>query len=116
MGCIKTRQAGYCPQCGWHWPEEGKRMCTECLELERFRVREKKRKANREKAQTASIEEVIRMARERGVSYGQMVAILEGRHRRGRTARYAWKEPERRREGKGLTFTECQRAFFYIMI
>ena len=81
MGRIKTRKAGCCPWCGWRWPEEGKRLCAECLELNRFRVREKKRKANREKAQTASIEEVIRMARERGVTYGQMVAILEGKMR-----------------------------------
>lgn len=70
-----AKEKGYCRYCGWRWAVEGGSGCQECLEKEQIKKHLEKRRAERPK--TLSIEEINKMALERGISYGKMVALLE---------------------------------------
>ena len=78
---------GRCAKCGMYLPEGFKyRECDQCRENKNLsrkrktaeknaRIEVEKRNAGRK--QTYTLDEVSRMANERGISYGQMVVLLE---------------------------------------
>lgn len=74
----KKRMPGYCIECGWRWPEPGKCRCPECCEKRKLAVRHKKEELKEDK-RIYSLEKVNKMAIERGLSYGQMVALMEAK-------------------------------------
>lgn len=83
----KYAAEGRCDRCGEYLPEGFRyRECDYCREQrreskKRKRAEEKARmeaeQRNKGKKQTLSLEAVSRMAAERGISYGQMVVLLE---------------------------------------
>ena len=79
----KYSQEGRCTRCGIYLPKGFEyKECDQCRERENILAR-KRRRENAKKAvepvkkQGYSLEEVSRMAKERGISYGQMVILLE---------------------------------------
>lgn len=64
----------YCIDCGWRWPAPGGSRCPEC---NRKRMLMARRKREKQDISKMTIEEVDKMAKERGISYGQMVVLLE---------------------------------------
>lgn len=72
----KRIMSGLCYRCGCvlEIGDIKHRACAECREKLRIRVAKKKK----QKKQKYEIEEVNRMAKERGISYGIMNLILEG--------------------------------------
>lgn len=76
---LKAR--GICVCCGKAIARDGKTTCLKCYENHRkydYPSLDKIVKV-REKKEGYSIEDIDRMSRERGVSYGIMTAILEGK-------------------------------------
>ena len=75
---------GLCVRCGRPVAEIDYVHCKACRELHAKQIAEaRKRKAIKQpttlRTTGYSITEIVRMAEERGISYGKMVAILEGR-------------------------------------
>lgn len=79
---------GKCTSCGVKLPEGFKyRECDPCREREnmkrrRRRIESERRESERPKEQISELDKLSRMARERGISYGQLVCELEGKRHR----------------------------------
>ena len=78
---------GICIKCGLAKAREGRYMCSWCLKEEEMKPKksnyiraiwnEPKPEKKEKKQKKYTLEEVCQMARERGISYGQMVILLE---------------------------------------
>lgn len=89
----KWREQGLCTRCGGTREDPTLKLCKTCQKKlaeynsKRSRVYKERAKARKSietlKKPTVSITEINRQAKERGVSYGRMVAILEGRIKDG---------------------------------
>ena len=89
----KWREQGLCTRCGGTREDPTLKLCETCrtklakYNNERSRIYKERAKARKNidalKKPTVSIAEINRQAKERGVSYGTMVAILEGRIKEG---------------------------------
>lgn len=67
-----------CVRCGAKLPEKYKMVyCTECREQVRKTSMERKPRRAESTSGTLTISQVVRLAAERHVSYGEMVQILE---------------------------------------
>lgn len=77
----ERKKQGLCVLCGARPPMEGHVMCAVCYERDKEYRKALKSPFKEEKAEKPKrdIESVSKQAYERGVSYGTMVAILEGR-------------------------------------
>lgn len=77
---------GICVRCGMNQAADGRVMCSECAAKTYRRTSTRQYNecicTNRviEKKPKYTLSEVMRMADERGISYGQMVIELEGRN------------------------------------
>lgn len=65
----------YCIDCGWRWPALGGSRCPECSRKRMLMARRKREK--QVDPSQMGIDEINALARERGISYGQMVVLLE---------------------------------------
>lgn len=77
----ELKAKGICVCCGKAMARDGKTTCLKCYENHRkydYPSLDWVKKAP-EKKEGYSIEDIDRMSRERGVSYGVMVAILDGK-------------------------------------
>lgn len=83
---------GLCIECGLARAEEGRNLCSRCKKEKKDKQREKEKQVRYEtssirkeaermrRSKTAvkyTLEEVNRMALERGISYGQMALLLD---------------------------------------
>ena len=85
----KWREQGLCTRCGETREDPMLKLCKTCQKKlaeynnRRSRIYKERAKARKNidalKKPTVSIAEINRQAKERGVSYGTMVAILDGR-------------------------------------
>lgn len=77
---------GRCTKCGGYLPEGYRyKECDHCRELKKVLRKRKKAEADarreaeeRSKKQLYTLDELSHMARERGISYGQLVCELDG--------------------------------------
>ena len=80
---VNRMQNGICTQCGKAKVTEGYITCERCRMIcarERLWTRAiQPKKEMTKKRKGYSLDEISKMAKEKGISYGQMVAILEGR-------------------------------------
>lgn len=83
----KYLEEGRCTMCGGYLPEGYRnKECDHCRELKKVRRKRKKAEADarKEAGKKAAekpgytLDELSRMARERGISYGQLVCELDG--------------------------------------
>ena len=78
---------GVCIKCGLARAEEGRYLCSWCKKEEEKKPKksryvksvwnEKKEQKTPKQRKKYTLDEVCKMARERGISYGQMVILLE---------------------------------------
>lgn len=82
----KYLEEGRCTKCGGYMPPEYKyKECERCRAYKKLLRKRKKAEADarreaeeRSKKSVYTLDELSRMARERGISYGQLVCELDG--------------------------------------
>lgn len=79
---LEYEETKCCTRCGKALAEwETRKQCDVCREYKRMKVQRRKRREdeqNKEKKEGYTLDQLAIMARERGISYGQLVQELEG--------------------------------------